>query len=116
LLNFIVMTPVLFFIGPDFLYSGADHSWAYKLDRNILLISSLVAVTGGTVGVALFLYLVLPWLSNAFGISKKRAISGLILAGIHSGFIIAFILGPVARSFEQFLGNWLLYLTGRGDR
>jgi hypothetical protein len=109
-LNFIISTPVLVAIGPNFLFQGHDDSWVYGIDRESLRIFVVVSTVLSFGFIALWLYLLLPWFSDAFGISKKKSLGALLIGGVPSGLIIAFVLGPLAKYSEHMLGNWLIAL------
>lgn len=107
-LNFVIATPVLVAIGPNFLFQGADNTWVQQVDQDTLLTFSMVAIVSSVGFIALWLYLILPWVANTFNITKKKTLGALLLGGVPSGLIIGFILGPIAKHTESALGNWLI--------
>lgn len=109
-LNFVLLTPILIAIGPEMIFSGTDTSWIQKVNPVMLSIFSMLGTIGGFIFIALWLYLVLPWVSQAFSITKKRTFAALLIGGVPSGLIIGFVLGPLFSKIEKALGNWLIAL------
>jgi len=107
-LNFVLSLPALIEIGPSFLFEGMNSNWAYSVDRETIRIILIVGILGGIVFIIIWLRYVLTWISAAYNIKKGKVIVGLLLGGLPSGLIIGFILGPIFKTLERLLGNWLL--------
>jgi hypothetical protein len=107
-LSFVYMTPVLIVTGPEIIFSGMDISWVQKVDQESPMFS--IVMIGAYIFAALWLYLVLPWLSQTFLITKKRALAALSIGAVPSLLIVICILTPLFRTIEKALGNWLIAL------
>lgn len=105
--NFVLMTPILIAIGPESVLSGVNASY---IGRDTMRTFLIVGTIGGFVLIIFWLYLILPWLSIAFSITKKRTFTALLIAGLPSGLINGFLLGPIFYDIEKALGNWLVPL------
>jgi hypothetical protein len=105
-LNFVISLPLLFAIGPEYLFSG-NAGFVDEVSQQQLQLFAIVGILGAVLFIWIWLNYVFSWLPKVLKIPKAKLLLALLLGGLPAGLIIGFLFGPLFNWLEKILGAWL---------
>ena len=109
-LNYILLTPLLIEIGPNFLRGGVQNEWTRFVSNDDLFYYMIINMVASYSVISIWLYLFFQWASQLHNIKKRKLILVLLLAGIPTGPASYYLITPIFTRVEEIIGAWSIAL------